>query len=84
MGVTDMVWGVSLQRMYSAIIRQHVLIVWKNRKGLDATYKNLLELFLKAGHTECADTICTVLKRRGEDIHYHILFPRSEVYITTI
>ena len=48
----------------------------------DATYKNLLELFLKADHKECADTICTVLNRRGNYKLVHTS-PLFRVYLLT-
>ncbi len=38
---------------------------WKSNQGLGATYKNLLEVFVKAGHSECAETLCDVLRARG-------------------
>ena len=57
--------------VYFVIIREEVLFAWKEKKTFDATYKNLLELFLKADHKECADTICTVLNRRGNYILVH-------------
>ena len=64
-----LVTHIQLLHTVFSFIRRKVLSTWKEKKGFDATYKNLLELFLKADHTECADTICTVLKRRGEYIH---------------
>ena len=63
------------------IIRRKILSTWKEKKGFDATYKNLLELFLKAGHTECAGTICTVLERRGR-FHNYIKIMQNYVIST--
>jgi hypothetical protein len=37
---------------------------WRNDRGPAATYRNLLELFVKAGHAECAEAVCEVLKEK--------------------
>lgn len=37
---------------------------WKNRKGLEATYENLLELFVKAHHSPCAAAVREVLRKK--------------------
>ena len=39
---------------------------WKSKKGLKATYGNLLELLLKAGHSTCAEVLCKLLKSKCE------------------
>ena len=39
---------------------------WKNYQGLHATYGNLLELFVNAGHTQCAEAVCEVLRKKCE------------------
>ena len=36
------------------------------KHGLDATYANLLELFVDAGHTQCAEAVCEVLRKKCE------------------
>jgi hypothetical protein len=37
---------------------------WRNKQGLEATYGNLLQLFEKAGHGKCAETVCEVLRKK--------------------
>ena len=39
---------------------------WRSSKGLGATYGNLLEVFVKAGHSRCAKTLCEVLRKKCE------------------
>ena len=39
---------------------------WKNKKAFKATYGNLLELFVRAGHVMGAEAVCEVLKKRCE------------------
>lgn len=39
---------------------------WQSRNGLQATYGNLLESFIEAGHTKCAEVICEVLRKKCE------------------
>lgn len=43
--------------------RREALKIWKKKLGLRATYKNLLELFVKACHDKCANALCDVLKK---------------------
>ena len=38
---------------------------WKTTCGSRATYKHLLETFISVNHTEGAEAVCSVLKRRG-------------------
>ena len=33
---------------------------------LNATYRNLLKLFVDAGHLDCANAVCDVLNKRGK------------------
>ena len=42
--------------------RRKALDVWKSRVGGGATYRALIEVFLKAGRLDCADAVCGVLK----------------------
>ena len=57
-------------RLYLVILhRREVLQTWKNKQGLQATYGNLLEIFVRAGHGQCAETVCDVLKKRGTMQH---------------
>ena len=44
--------------------RREALSVWKDKLGLEATYGNLLELFETAGHSQCAEVVCEVLKKK--------------------
>ena len=39
---------------------------WQSKQGIRATYGNLLELFVQAGHTECAEVLCEVLRKKCE------------------
>ena len=45
--------------------RQEALRRWKSKQGLKATYGNLFELFLKAGHTQCVHVVSSVLLNRS-------------------
>ena len=47
--------------------RQEALRRWKNKYGFNATYKNLLKVCVEAGHTEGAEAVCEVLKKKCED-----------------
>ena len=44
--------------------RREALRRWKSKQAFKATYGNLLELFVKAGHTLCAETLCEVLRKK--------------------
>ena len=48
--------------------RREALRRWKSKQGLKirATYGNLLELFAKAGHTQCAKALCDTLGKRSQ------------------
>ena len=50
-------------------IRQEALRRWQKKLGLGATYGNLLEVFVQAGHTECAEALCQVLKMKCKHVH---------------
>ena len=39
---------------------------WQSKQGIRATYGNLLESFVQAGHTECAEVLCEVLRKKCE------------------
>ncbi len=47
----------------TAVCRREALRRWKTRQGPRATYRNLLELFVKAGHPEA---VCKVLRNKCE------------------
>ena len=49
-------------------IRQEALRRWQKKLGLGATYGNLLEVFVEAGHTECAEALCQVLKMKCKHV----------------
>ena len=38
--------------------------MWKIKQGPKATYGNLLELCVKAGHMQCAEAVCEVLRKK--------------------
>ena len=40
--------------------------MWKTKNGFRATYGNLLELFVDAGHTPCAEVLCELLTKKSE------------------
>ena len=44
---------------------QEAMSKWKTTCGIRATYKRLLETFINVHHTEGAEAVCSVLKRRG-------------------
>lgn len=48
---------------------------WKSKMGLRATYRNLLSVFVMAGHTRCAEALCEVIKMKCEStiITYNII-----------
>ena len=46
--------------------RKEALRRWKSKLGFKATYGKLLELFEQAGHTQCAEALCKVLKMKCE------------------
>ena len=39
---------------------------WQSKQGFRATYRNLLELFVQAGHTQSAEVVCEVLRKKCE------------------
>ena len=46
--------------------RLEALRMWKTKNGFRATYGNLLELFVEAGHTPCAEVLCELLRKKSE------------------
>ena len=46
--------------------RRAALTLWQSKQGIRATYGNLLELFVQAGHTQCAEVLCEVLRKKCE------------------
>ena len=57
---------LKVHKLYFPIVRREALQKWKLKQGLAATYGNLLELFVKAGHTRCAEALCEVLREKCE------------------
>ena len=49
--------------------RREALRKWKDKCGLAATYWNLMKVCIEAGHTQCAEAVCEILKKKCED-HY--------------
>ena len=41
-----------------------MLKTWKSAQGKKATYGNLLEVLVKAGHSQGAKAVCEVLRKR--------------------
>ena len=50
--------------------RREALRKWRDKKGLQATYGNLLEIFETAKH-KCAEVICALLKNKGNSMVIH-------------
>ncbi len=46
--------------------RREVLKTWMNKMMLDATYGNLLKVFVEAGHSDCAKKLFDLLEEKGE------------------
>ena len=46
--------------------RREALRKWQSKQGIGATYGNLLELFVQSGHTQCAEVLCEVLRKKCE------------------
>ena len=45
--------------------RREALSIWKSRLGSAATYKALIEVFMKAGRRDYAEIVCSLLKDIG-------------------
>ena len=50
------------------VCRREALRRWKSKQAHKATYGNLLELFVKAGHTQCTEAVCEVLRKKCKSI----------------
>ena len=50
--------------MQHCVGRQEALRSWQRNLGLKATYGKLFELFVQAGHSQCAEALCEVLRKR--------------------
>ena len=46
--------------------RRDALSTWKSRLGSQATYRALVEIFVKAGRVDCAEAIVEILKEGAE------------------
>ena len=47
--------------------RRQVLKTWKSKSMLEATYRNLLQLFCEANHCDCTEAVCKVLIKRSTE-----------------
>ncbi len=47
------------------ISSREALRKWKNKKGPDATYGALLEIFVAAEENDCAEVLCSILREGG-------------------
>ena len=47
-------------------LRQEALRKWQGKLGFGATYGKLLGVFVQAEHTECAEVLCEVIKKKCE------------------
>ena len=59
--------------MHYDLCRRDVLRMWKGKYGFYATYRHLLQVFVEAGHTECANALCELLKKKCEIISYKLM-----------
>ena len=48
--------------------RRDALSVWKSRLGSKATYRALMEVFIRAKRADCAETVVDILKERPSEI----------------
>ena len=65
-------------------LRREALKRWWNRQRLQATYRNLLQLFVQAGHSPCAKALCEVLRKKCENtelIPIHCMTGQSWLFI---
>ena len=46
--------------------RRETLSIWKSGLGSQATYRALMEVFVKAGRVDCAETIVEILSEGAE------------------
>ena len=46
------------------MFRREALRRWRSSQGLRANFGSLLELFVKAGHSMCAEAVCDLLKKK--------------------
>ena len=53
--------------------RQEALRRWQRKLGFRGTYRKLLEVFVQAGHTECAEALCEVLRMRCKHTAIHFM-----------
>ena len=49
------------------IIRREALRLWKSKCGHEATYRKLLEIFMKNKQHAAAEALSRVLKKKGEE-----------------
>ena len=47
-----------------SLCRREALRKWQSKQGLDATYGKLLKLFSDAGHTQAAEALCEILRKK--------------------
>ena len=52
--------------------RREALRIWQNRQALDSTYRNLLEVFVRAKHSKCAQALCEVLRKRSKNSKFFL------------
>ena len=43
--------------------------MWKSGLGSAATYRALMEIFVRVGRVDCAETIVNILKEGADDTH---------------
>ena len=56
-------------RCYDFQLRREALEIWKQRKGLNATYRNLMDVFSRAGYQTCADRIQEICMNTGKCVY---------------
>ena len=59
-------WLESVEDSLLEHCRKEALRKWKEESGPGATYGNLLRIFVKARHLDCADALCDMLRKKCE------------------
>ena len=63
--------SLHMQTSYIIISRREALRKWKDKRGLVATYGNLMKVCIEAGHSQCAEAMCEILKKKCEDHYFY-------------
>ena len=66
--------------------RRNALYIWKSRQGKGATYRALMDVFVRAGRLDCAETIVGILKEEtetGKLLDLHTFLKRGGLFMHT-